>query len=58
MKKKERKKIKENILSLWAIPEQAADQSWLMDSSLLISDNDKSERTGVYEFGNVGYLWL
>lgn len=48
---------KNNVLNLWALQKETADQIWLVKCSLLTPDNDNnSKRTGVYEFGNLGYL--
>lgn len=50
-------KKKDNILNLGALQKETADQIWLVEYSLLTPDNDNnSERTEVYEFGNLGYL--
>lgn len=54
-----KKKKKDNILNLGALQKETADQIWLVEYSLLTPDNDNnSERTEVYEFGNLGYLWF
>lgn len=50
-------KKRDNILNLGALQKETADQIWLVEYSLLTPDNDNnSERTEVYEFGNLGYL--
>lgn len=54
---KNEKKKKDNILNLGALQKETADQIQLVEYSLLTPDNDNnSERTEVYEFGNLGYL--